>query len=352
MKKNMLMALVLVIAGATQFHASFAGDANNDYGWYLAASNNPDWVHVANTFTPGNLSPADSTVYEAQPTDAFLNAVGRANRYKGATPSGLTALMQAAAEGNIDMINKLLALGADKDIETPQADTNDHNGLPFKKGWTALDFAIQKGNDAVINALGGIPDYDGGRLLHYAVVKGDIAKVNAALDKYPDAQAINDSNVIALAVAKGDLDLVKLLKDRDATLSPEAQKMIDAAEAAQKAKEDAALAEAAAAEVAAQTPAVVDEVIAVAEVAPETPAATGQVATDVVPAVAAEQVAVEEQAPAQQAPVAEAPVVAQQQEQAVKKAAPKQRAVPKKQAAPQQQQPQATPKKRAVSKKK
>ena len=226
MKLFKQVAFVVAMFGIAYIHNVVAGDANHDYNWYVRAnSNHVDWHWAYHTLRAGNYSPADSTRYNT-PVDPNLVRHIR-------TGYGLTILMAAAAVNGsynplpdgwdrANLIRELIKAGADVNSKIDQSQNTGGWGYSADqlKNWTALNFAIQRGDDAAIAALGGI--FLPNDQLQYALVKGDLNKVKGAIYSGADQEGINartgndGKNALALAVSKGDKDLVKLLIERGA----------------------------------------------------------------------------------------------------------------------------------------
>ncbi|MCG8340757.1 MAG: ankyrin repeat domain-containing protein, partial [Cytophagales bacterium] len=111
---------------------------------------------------------------------------------------GSTGLIRAVKAGAIDEVNRLLAAGADVNLKD-------------KEGKGPLHWAIQGGNQAIIDALLGVesievdsPDKKGQTPLHYAAVQGDQASIAKLLSKGAPVNRRDDKGRTALHYAAAE----------------------------------------------------------------------------------------------------------------------------------------------------
>lgn len=126
-----------------------------------------------------------------------------------ADPSGMTLLMMAAFNGQLDMVELLLKSGARVDLRNRQGDS-------------ALVLAALKGHLPVVERLvkaGATLDQKGWTALHYASFEGRTDVVNYLVRRGVniDALAPNDSTALMLAARNGHMETVKALLKAGAT---------------------------------------------------------------------------------------------------------------------------------------
>lgn len=207
------------VVQAPQAPQASSAAADKDYTWYVRLnSNNIDWNGMYNTLKAGNISPIDSSVYTAAASPNIVK--NTRNGY------GLTTLMAASSSKNYplpanwdraNLVKVLIAAGAD--VNSKIDFSANSGGWIYTddqaRNWTALNFAIESGDQAVIAALGGIVKPND--KLRAAVLKEDMAGISEAIAAGADQDAINSAtnntgkNALALVVAQGNKDLAKLL---------------------------------------------------------------------------------------------------------------------------------------------
>ncbi|MET1113895.1 MAG: ankyrin repeat domain-containing protein [Comamonas sp.] len=215
------MTIALVKAGANPNATNAAGFT----AFMLAAKNG----HVA-VVTALKHAGVDIDVYlffaaeqGAAPMVAFLARAG--GDVNVADADGVTALMRAARNGDIDVVNALVQAGADVDGSLPMAEHNGNAGtapglirlqvgadIVVVNGFTALMLAALYGHPAVVAALrnaGADMDTD----LFLAADAGMVRIVAALVRAGADVNVADDVGITALmgAAIGGHIDVVNLL---------------------------------------------------------------------------------------------------------------------------------------------
>lgn len=165
-------------------------------------------------------------------------------------PEGKTALMFAAQDGNVELVARLIARGANVNAANANGGTPlmyaalggdavvtrlilEYGARPDHKaslGWTALEVAAVKGHTAVASVLLGagadpnVRDAYGWTPLMRAADLRRIAIVRTLLDTPAtslSARQESGRTALHIASAAGDLDIVALLIERGADPAPE-----------------------------------------------------------------------------------------------------------------------------------
>lgn len=132
-----------------------------------------------------------------------IDGVGRGMDVNSSDEAGLSLLMRAAREGNLDLVDFLLRNRANVRAQTSWGDS-------------AMSLAAQKGHTAVVRRLiegGGPVNQSGWSAILYAAMEGHVDTVKLLLEKgaNPDSRAPSQLTPLMIASRNGHIDVVRSL---------------------------------------------------------------------------------------------------------------------------------------------